>query len=97
MNGGKIAAGGTAGGGLGAALVYVLGRFGVDLNAEDGALIAAGLIAVGAFLVHNGLVGAWHLLLHGSPSPKAETGITMVETLVVLIIVAVFLIIWFKT
>lgn len=74
MNATKIVSGGSAGGALAAAVVYILGRFHITLTAEDGALAAAGLIAVGAFVAHNGIVGVWRLLLHGAGNtvaPKA--------------------------
>jgi hypothetical protein len=66
MNGAKIASGGSAGGAIGAAVVYLLGRFNVNLNAEDGALIGLALAAAGAFVVHNGILGAVRLVWHGS-------------------------------
>lgn len=92
MNGGKIAAGGTAGGGLGAAVVYLLGRFNVDLNPEDGALIAMSLVAVCAFIAHNGIVGALRLIWRGSgQAASSEQGLTLLEALIVLIAVAVVL------
>lgn len=92
MNGGKIAAGGTAGGGLGAAIVYLLGRFDVNLNPEDGALIAMALVAVCAFIAHNGIVGALRLIWHGSgPAPSSEQGLTLVEALIVLIVIVIVL------
>lgn len=73
MNPTKIIGGGSAGGGLGAAAVYIAGRFGAHLTSEDGALIAAGFIAVGAFLTHNGLRGSLRLLWRGSSSSSTPT------------------------
>lgn len=69
MNAPKIIGGGGAGAGIGAAVVYIADRFGAHLNAEDGALITTGAIALCAFIVHNGLLGSLKLLLHGSASP----------------------------
>jgi hypothetical protein len=69
MNGTKIVGGGGAGAGLGAALVYVAGRFGAHLTPEDGALIAATVIGACAFVVHNGLRGALGVLWRGPENP----------------------------
>lgn len=91
MNGTKIAAGGSTGGAAAAAIVYLLSRLNVSLTSEDGALIALTLAAVGAFVVHNGIAGAFKLIWHGSPSPKAEDGLTLLETLIVLVIIVLFL------
>lgn len=66
MDGSKIAAGGAAGAGVGAAIVYAAGRFGADLTAEDGALIATGLVAGLAFVTHNGIRGAFRVIWRGS-------------------------------
>lgn len=75
MNATKIVSGGATGGGLGAAVVYILGRFGITLTSEDGALIALGLVAAVAFIAHNGISGVGRILWHGSsagdgPSPQ---------------------------
>jgi hypothetical protein len=75
MNATKLAAGGSAGGAIAAAIVYLLGRLHVNLTAEDGAVGATALIAVAAFVAHNGLVGAARLVWRGSkadpPAPPA--------------------------
>lgn len=68
MNGTKIVGGGTAGGALATTIVYLLGRFQISLTAEDGAIAALALTAVGAFIAHNGIVGAIRLLWRGSGS-----------------------------
>jgi hypothetical protein len=67
----KIVGGGTAGGALGAAAVYVAGRFGAHLTSEDGALIATAAIAIAAFVAHNGIRGAFSTLWRGS-TPAAS-------------------------
>jgi hypothetical protein len=66
MEGNKIVGGGTAGGALGAAAVYIAGRFGAHLTSEDGAIIATGAIAVAAFVAHNGVRGAFSTMWRGS-------------------------------
>jgi hypothetical protein len=71
MDATKIISGGAAGAGLGPAAVYVAGRFGAHLTSEDGALIAASAMAVGAFIAHNGIRGVWRILWHGSGSTPA--------------------------
>lgn len=80
MNATKIVGGGGAGGALGAAAVYIADRFGAHLTSEDGALIASAAIAVGAFVVHNGLRGCVRILWRGqgnepapAPSPDPAT------------------------
>ena len=71
----KIVGGGAAGGGLGAAAVYVAGRFGAHLTSEDGALIASALIAVAAFVAHNGVRGAFRVLWRGSSADAPLAGV----------------------
>ena len=66
MEGTKIVAGGGAGLGLSAAAVYVAGRFGAHLTSVDGDLIASAVIAVSAFVAHNGVRGAFRVLWDGS-------------------------------
>lgn len=65
MDATKIVSGGSAGIGLGAAAVYVAGRFGAHLTSEDGALIASGAVALLAFIVHNGLRGCARIFWRG--------------------------------
>jgi hypothetical protein len=72
MQGTKIVGGGGAGAGIGAAVVYIAGRFGANLTPEDGAIIGMGAIAVAAFIAHNGIRGAFRVLWRGastSPPP----------------------------
>lgn len=64
----KIVGGGSAGGALGAAAVYIAGRFGAHLTPEDGALIASGAIGLGAFIVHNGVRGCARIIWRGQSS-----------------------------
>lgn len=76
MNGTKIVGGGSAGGALAAAIVYLLSRFNVNLTGEDGALIATSLVAAGAFVVHNGIRGCARILWRGAgndPEPPAPS------------------------
>lgn len=72
MNPVKIVSGGSAGG-IGALIaVYVSGRLGWHLTADDGAVIAASAVAVAAFVAHNGLVGIVRLIWRGEKqSPPA--------------------------
>ena len=72
MDGTKIAAGGSAGGGLGAIAVYLAARFGAHLTSEDGALVALSVVAVAAFIAHNGIMGALRLLWRGSTTTPAS-------------------------
>lgn len=78
MDSSKIIGGGASGIGLGAAAVYIAGRFGANLTSEDGALIASGAIAVAAFVAHNGIRGVGRILWRGSSSsstaPAAPQG-----------------------
>jgi len=67
----KIVGGGSAGGALGAAAVYLAGRLGGHLTPEDGALAASAAIGLGAFVVHNGLRGCVRILWRGSGSSAA--------------------------
>lgn len=71
MNGTKIVSGGSAGGALAAAIVYVLGRFHVTLTAEDGALAALALVAGAAFVAHNGISGVGRIIWRGQQTPPA--------------------------
>ena len=70
MNATKIVSGGSAGGALAAAIVYVLGRFNIQLTAEDGALAAVALVAVAAFVAHNGIAGVFRIIWKGSNTPS---------------------------
>lgn len=75
MDSTKIIGGGASGMGLGAAAVYIAGRFGAHLTPEDGALIASGAVALFAFLAHNGIRGAFRAVWRGSssePSPPSS-------------------------
>lgn len=58
----------TAGGVSVAALavVWIAGRLGVSLSAEDGALLAGAASAVALFIGRNGLRGAWNRIVNGS-------------------------------
>lgn len=67
INSTRIVSGGGSGGGLAVLAVYVAGRFGAHLTAEDGAAIATAAMAVGAFVAHNGLVGLARIVWHGEP------------------------------
>lgn len=67
MNATKIVSGGSTGAALGAGIVYVLGRVGVVLTPEDGALASVALVAVCAFIAHNGIAGAFTLIWRGEP------------------------------
>jgi hypothetical protein len=62
----------TASGGLGVAVVWLLGYLGIDLSAELGAAVATGLAAVALFIGRNGICGGWTYLLHGSQGPPAK-------------------------
>jgi hypothetical protein len=58
----SLAAGvGTPGG----AAIWLAGRFGVSLSAEDGYYIAVSVVTVGLVVGKRGLLGLWHLLMHG--------------------------------
>lgn len=72
MDGSKIAAGGSAGAGLGAIAVYLANRFGAHLTAEDGAIIAVSLVGVVAFVSHNGLAGAFRVIWRGGTTTPAS-------------------------
>lgn len=74
MEGQRIVGGGGVGIGLGAAAVYVANRFGAHLTSEDGVVIASTAIAVGAFIVHNGVRGAFRVIWRGSEpeAPRRE-------------------------
>jgi len=65
--------GGGAGAGLGAAVVYAASRLGANLTSEDGALIAATAITVGAFVAHNGIRGCARLIWRGAESTASPT------------------------
>jgi prepilin-type N-terminal cleavage/methylation domain-containing protein len=84
-----VAAGGSS---LSVIVVWLLGRFHVALSAEDGAIVAGVVASVALFVGRNGLRGVWRRLVDGSGDQK---GFTLLEALIVLIIVAVFLIVWF--
>lgn len=71
MDATKIVSGGAAGAGLGPAAVYIAGRFGAHLNGEDGALIGTAAIAVGAFVVHNGIRGVARIFWRGQGNQPA--------------------------
>ena len=66
----KIVAGGGAGSVVALVAVYVAGRFNVNLNADDGAVIATATTAVCAFLAHNGIVGLARILWRGDQQPN---------------------------
>lgn len=57
--------GGASGAGVGTLVVWLLGRYGVSLDAEVAATIAGGISAVVLFIGKNGLRGAWHLVWRG--------------------------------
>lgn len=68
MDSGKIIGGGSAGIGIGTAAVYIAGRFGAHLTDEDGAIISAAAITIGAFIAHNGIRGMFSLIWRGGGS-----------------------------
>jgi hypothetical protein len=75
MNPVKIVAGGSAGSVGALVAVYVAGRFGLHLTADDGTVIAVAATAVAAFVAHNGLVGIARMVWSGDkqpPSPPAQ-------------------------
>jgi hypothetical protein len=51
-------------------VVYLAGRFGVNLSAEDAAIVVTVASTVLAFIGSDGLVGAWRILMHGTKHPK---------------------------
>lgn len=64
----KAVAGGTSGGVAGLLVVWLLGRFGIPLGAEEGAAIASASLSAGAVVAHYGLIGLARRLLWGDRS-----------------------------
>lgn len=58
-------AGGTTS--VGVIVVWLLGRYHVNLSAESGAAIAGGASTILLWIGRNGLLGAWNKLLRGKP------------------------------
>lgn len=72
MNPVKIVAGGSAGSILALIAVYVAGRFGVRLTADDGAVAASAATAGCAFVAHNGVVGIARMVWQGDKTKEAQ-------------------------
>lgn len=77
-----VAAGGSS---LSAIIVWLLGHFHVALSAEDGAIIAGAVSAVVLFIGREGVRGVWQRVWRG------QDGLTAIEVLIVLSIVAIVL------
>lgn len=77
----------VAGGGTGLAVfvVWLAGHLHVALSAEDGAVIAGGLATIVLFIGRNGVKGLWRRIWDG------QDGLTLVEVIIALIIVAIVL------
>lgn len=73
MDATKIVAGGSTGSLGGILAVYVGGRFGWHLTADDGAVITAAAAGVFAFIAHNGILGVGRILLRGDKTPPAAS------------------------
>jgi hypothetical protein len=59
----SLAAGAGTPGGI---AIWLAGRFGVSLSAEDGYYIAVAVITVVLAIGRRGLVGLWQMLMHGN-------------------------------
>jgi Ca2+/Na+ antiporter len=98
MNGAPVAGAGF-GAIVGATLVALGTRIGLALSPVDAATL--GMAAVGVFIGighavgEYGISGIVEMIWHGRPKLKAEDGLTLVEALVVLVIVAIVLILIF--
>ena len=53
-------------GGLGLIAVWLLGRFGVKLGAEEATLISAGVTSLGLLVGKNGVAGLFRLVWRGT-------------------------------
>lgn len=67
-----------SGSGIGSAIAWALGRYGIHPSAEELTALAGGVSAVVLFVGRNGIVGTWQaakrLVLHGTsgtrPAPR---------------------------
>ena len=62
---------GAIGGALGVLVSWLLGRYHVDLSAEDGAAIATGIAALVLYIGRDGIRGVFRSLWRGKQTPPA--------------------------
>lgn len=89
------AAVGAGGSGLSVFVVWLATNvFHWSLSAEDGAVIAGAVVTVVLFVGRNGIKGLWKRLINGT---SGQSGLTLIEALIVLVAVGVLLLLFGKT